>query len=186
MPQEYLLLILDGHNSHAVCLTAFEIPTKHFMLSQASRSTHRMQPLEVTFFKPFNTHEYMSSTIATKLREKPVQRLSTEHIASLVGVVFPRTATEHITSLVGVVFPRAATEHIASVVCVVFPRAAKEHIASVVCVVFPRAATEHIALLVGVVFPRAATERIASLVGMVFPRAATMETAVNWFRTSGL
>jgi hypothetical protein len=35
----------------------------------------------------------MASTFASKLREKPRQRLSTEYIASLVGMAFPRAAT---------------------------------------------------------------------------------------------
>jgi hypothetical protein len=36
---------------------------------------------------------FMPSAIKTKLREKPGQRLSTEHVASLVGTAFPRAAT---------------------------------------------------------------------------------------------
>jgi hypothetical protein len=50
-----------------------------------------MQSLDITFFKPLNT--FMSSATATKLRENPGQRLSTEHIASLVDMAFPRAAT---------------------------------------------------------------------------------------------
>jgi hypothetical protein len=49
------------------------------------------QPLDVTFFKPLNT--FMSSAIATKLRENPGQRQSTEPTLSLVGMAFPRIAT---------------------------------------------------------------------------------------------
>jgi hypothetical protein len=73
---------------------AIEIARKHgaVMLSLPSHSTYRMQPLDVTFFKPLKT--FMSSAIATKLREKPGQRLSTEHIALLVGMAFPRAVTE--------------------------------------------------------------------------------------------
>jgi hypothetical protein len=49
-----------------------------------------MQPLDVTFFKPLST--YVASAVAAKLREKPGQRLSAEHTASLVGMAFPRAA----------------------------------------------------------------------------------------------
>jgi hypothetical protein len=35
----------------------------------------------------------MTSVIVTKVREKPGQRLSTEHIASFVGMVFRRATT---------------------------------------------------------------------------------------------
>jgi hypothetical protein len=93
MPHEQVLLILDGHSSHTQSLAAIEITRRHgvVMLSLPSHSTHQMQPLDVTFFKQLNT--FMSSAIATKLREKPGQRLSTEHIASLVGMAFPRAAT---------------------------------------------------------------------------------------------
>jgi hypothetical protein len=40
----------------------------------------------------------MASAVALKLREKPWQRLPTEHIASLVGMAFPRAATMETTT----------------------------------------------------------------------------------------
>jgi hypothetical protein len=43
---------LDGHNGHILSLVAVEIARKHgaVMLSLLFHSTHRMQPLDVTFF----------------------------------------------------------------------------------------------------------------------------------------
>jgi hypothetical protein len=67
MPQENMLLILDGHSSHTLSLAPIEIPGKHgvVMLSLPSHTTHRMQPLDVAFFKTLSI--YVASAIATKL-----------------------------------------------------------------------------------------------------------------------
>jgi hypothetical protein len=87
IPQEKLLLILDGHSSHTQKLAAIEIARRHevVMLSLSPHSTHRMQPLDLKFIKPLYT--YMASAIATKLREKHGQRLWTEYcVAGRHGV----------------------------------------------------------------------------------------------------
>jgi hypothetical protein len=65
MPQEKWLLNFDGHSSHIQSLAATEIARKHgvVILSLPSHSTQRMQPLDVTFFKPLSTN--MASAIAT-------------------------------------------------------------------------------------------------------------------------
>lgn len=95
-PQEKVLLILDGHSSHTQSLKAIEICRQYgvIMLSLPSHCTHRLQPLHVSFFKPLNT--FMSAAISTKMRELPGQRLNVQHIASLVGVAFPRAANMQI------------------------------------------------------------------------------------------
>ncbi|XP_069686147.1 uncharacterized protein [Periplaneta americana] len=95
-PQEKVLLILDGHSSHTQSLKAIEICRQYgvIMLSLPSHCTHRLQPLDVSFFKPLNT--FMSAAISTKMRELPGQRLNVQHIASLVGVAFPRAANMQI------------------------------------------------------------------------------------------
>jgi hypothetical protein len=49
-----------------------------------------MQPPDVIFFKTLST--YMVSVVATKLREKLWQRLSTKHMALLVGLAFSKAA----------------------------------------------------------------------------------------------
>jgi hypothetical protein len=84
-----VLLIVHGHSSHNQSLATIETACKHgvVMLSLPPHGT----PLDVTFFKPLNT--YMRSAITTKLRDKPGQWLSTEHIVSLVGMAFQRAAT---------------------------------------------------------------------------------------------
>ncbi|KAJ4428081.1 hypothetical protein ANN_24095 [Periplaneta americana] len=95
-PQEKVLLILDGHSSHTQSLKAIEICRQYgvIMLSLPSHCTHHLQPLDVSFFKPLNT--FMSAAISTKMRELPGQRLNIQHIASLVGVTFPRPANMQI------------------------------------------------------------------------------------------
>ncbi|XP_069705676.1 uncharacterized protein [Periplaneta americana] len=95
-PQERVLLILDGHSSHTQSLKAIEICRQYgvIMLSLPSHCMHRLQSLDVSFFKPLNT--FMSAAISTKMRELPGQRLNVQHIASLVGVAFPRAANMQI------------------------------------------------------------------------------------------
>ncbi|KAJ4443294.1 hypothetical protein ANN_04962, partial [Periplaneta americana] len=95
-PQEKVFLILDGHSSHTQSLKAIEICRQYgvIMLCLPSHYTHRLQPLDVSFFKPLNT--FMSAAISTKMRELPGQRLNVQHIASLVGVAFPRAANMQI------------------------------------------------------------------------------------------
>ncbi|XP_063241264.1 tigger transposable element-derived protein 6-like [Bacillus rossius redtenbacheri] len=90
---EKVLLILDGHSSHTQSLHAIDLARKNgvIMLSLPSHCTHRLQPLDLAFFKPLNT--YYDSAIATKLRTSPGKRLTVEHIASLVGAAFPRAAS---------------------------------------------------------------------------------------------
>ncbi|KAJ4430608.1 hypothetical protein ANN_19196 [Periplaneta americana] len=95
-PQKKVLLILDAHSSHTQSLKAIEICRQYgvIMLSLPSHCTHRLQPLDVSFFKPLNT--FMSAAISTKMRELPGQRLNVQHIASLVGVAFPRASNMQI------------------------------------------------------------------------------------------
>jgi hypothetical protein len=54
-----------------------------------------MQPLYVAFLKTLSTYVYfyMTSAIAARPRQKPGQRQSTEHIASLACIAFSRAAT---------------------------------------------------------------------------------------------
>ncbi|KAJ4436229.1 hypothetical protein ANN_18859 [Periplaneta americana] len=85
-----------GHSSHTQSLKAIEICRQYgvIMLSLPSHCTHRLQPLDVSFFKPLNT--FMSAAISTKMRELPGQRLNVQYIGSLVGVAFPRAANMQI------------------------------------------------------------------------------------------
>jgi hypothetical protein len=82
MPQEKILLNLAGHSSHTQNLAAIEIARKHGVV-MPSHSTHRMQLPDVTFSRPLNTYVHGISG----------QRVSTQYIASLVGMAVPRPAT---------------------------------------------------------------------------------------------
>jgi hypothetical protein len=87
-----LILQVVGDNSNTLRLSVTEnLPKcRVFILSLHSHSTHRMQPLGITYFNLLNTS--MASVIALMLREKLGQRLSREYIASLVDMAFPRAA----------------------------------------------------------------------------------------------
>ena len=59
---------------------------------QSSHCTHRQERHGVAFVKPVSAYciSYMSFYIETSFTESPGQRVSTQHIASLVGTEFPR------------------------------------------------------------------------------------------------
>jgi DDE superfamily endonuclease len=55
-PERKVLLILDGHTSHTKNLKAINLARKHgvIMLQLPAHCTHRLQPLDVSFFKPLS------------------------------------------------------------------------------------------------------------------------------------
>lgn len=59
-----VFLILDGHASHKE-LTVIEYVRKNYihMLSTPSHTTHKLQPLDRTFFKPFKSVYASTSAI---------------------------------------------------------------------------------------------------------------------------
>jgi hypothetical protein len=91
MPQEKFLLNLDEHSSHTE-------PGCHWNCSQTWRC-HAVAPFPqhasnaASRCHSFQATEYIASAKATNLRQKPGQRVSTEHIASLVGMAFSRAST---------------------------------------------------------------------------------------------
>eukprot|EP00745_Piridium_sociabile_P012380 TRINITY_DN190907_c0_g1_i1.p1 TRINITY_DN190907_c0_g1~~TRINITY_DN190907_c0_g1_i1.p1 ORF type:complete len:178 (-),score=23.43 TRINITY_DN190907_c0_g1_i1:26-559(-) len=56
-PDRPVLLIMDGHSSHTRSLAAIDYARENgiVMLSLPPHSTHRLQPLDVSFFKPLQS-----------------------------------------------------------------------------------------------------------------------------------
>ena len=66
-----ILLILDGHISHMKSLAVLEYATKHgvIIISLPPRTTRKLQPSDVAFFKPFNT--YYDQHVQRRLHAHP-------------------------------------------------------------------------------------------------------------------
>jgi len=86
-----VLLILDGHASHKE-LTVIEYARKNYihMLSTPPHTTHKLQPLDRTFFKPFKSA--YASACAVWMRQNPGARITDYDIAALVDSSFTKAA----------------------------------------------------------------------------------------------
>ena len=83
-----ILLILDGHVSHTGNLRAIELAAKHgvIMLSLPPHCSHRMQPLDLTYFKPLST--YFNQAIDKFMRTHPGSCVQPLNIAGLLDEAF--------------------------------------------------------------------------------------------------
>jgi len=89
--QKKIMLILDGHASHKE-LTVIEYARKNYihMLSTPPHTTHKLQPLDRTFFKPFKSA--YASACAVWMRQNPGARITDYDIAALVDSSFTKAA----------------------------------------------------------------------------------------------
>ncbi|XP_076799909.1 uncharacterized protein LOC143445003 [Clavelina lepadiformis] len=90
--EERVLLILDGHKSHTHNIEALELASKSgvIMLSLPPHTSHRMQPLDLTFFKPLMTYYYQQ--IEQWLRANPGRAVSAFQICRLFGLAYRKAA----------------------------------------------------------------------------------------------
>ncbi|XP_076814279.1 uncharacterized protein LOC143460585 [Clavelina lepadiformis] len=90
--EERVLLILDGHKSHTHNIEALELASKSgvIMLSLPPHTSHRMQPLDLTFFKPLKTYYYQQ--IEQWLRANPGRAVSAFQICRLFGLAYGKAA----------------------------------------------------------------------------------------------
>jgi len=88
-----LLLVLDGHVSHTHNLKALEMAREAgvIMLSLPSHTTHRMQPLDVAFFRPLST--YYAQEADMWMRKNPGRPLSHFQVCQLFGKAYARAAS---------------------------------------------------------------------------------------------
>jgi hypothetical protein len=90
---EPILLIMDGHASHTKNIQLIEEARKNnvIILSLPSHCTHRLQPLDISFFKSLNT--YYDDEIRCWLRAHPGRAVTEYQIGELFGTAYMKAAT---------------------------------------------------------------------------------------------
>ena len=88
-----VLLILDGHSSHTQNLNVITKARQSnvIVLSLPSHCTHRLQPLDLSFFKSLNT--YYDQAAATWLRNHQGRAITELEIGGLFGIAYGKAAT---------------------------------------------------------------------------------------------
>ena len=87
------LLIFDGHNTHAKCLTVidFAISKGIYLLSLPPHVTNKLQPLDCSFFKPLKA--YFNNACQRWMRNHPGRCIKTEHLGELLKEAYLKAAT---------------------------------------------------------------------------------------------
>jgi hypothetical protein len=95
--EKKVLLLLDGHCTHTRNLEALEIARENgvIMLSLSGHTTHRLQPLDVSFFKPLSSYyiNEMEKLLRQKRSEGKPEVVTQFHIARLFGKAHGQAAT---------------------------------------------------------------------------------------------
>lgn len=88
-----VLLLMDGHASHTGNLDVIEKAASNNvqLLVFPSHCTHRLQPLDLSFFRSVNTH--YNSEIVAWLRAHPGRRVTEYEIAGLFASAYGRAAS---------------------------------------------------------------------------------------------
>ncbi|XP_045462177.1 uncharacterized protein LOC123672207 [Harmonia axyridis] len=88
-----VLLLLDGHSTHSKNLEALIIARDAgvIMLQLPAHTTHRLQPLDRSFFKPFKG--YFTQAVEKWLRTNPGLRVTQYQISHLVTEAYGKAAT---------------------------------------------------------------------------------------------
>lgn len=88
-----VLLLLDGHTTHTRNPEALDLARDCgvILLSLPGHTTHRLQPLDVSFFKPLNT--YYIDEMEKWLRVHPGRVVTQFQVAELFGRAYGRAAT---------------------------------------------------------------------------------------------
>lgn len=86
-----VLLILDGHTSHTKDLSIIDYAKQNgiIMLSLPSHTSHRLQPLDVSFFGPLKTN---FNTACEKYIRTHLTKITVSHISTLLNESYPKTA----------------------------------------------------------------------------------------------
>ena len=91
-PEEQVLLLLDGHVSHTKNLEAILKARESgvIILSLPPHTTHRLQPLDVSLFKPLQTYYGLEGE--KWLRSHAGRCITTYHVSELLGAELDVTA----------------------------------------------------------------------------------------------
>ncbi|XP_069695651.1 uncharacterized protein [Periplaneta americana] len=89
-----VLLLIDGHSSHKyIDVLTYAKENGIEMLSFPPRCTHRLQPLDVSFFAPLKV--FYNQEISKWLRTHPGRVVTQYQIAALFSVAYGKAATNH-------------------------------------------------------------------------------------------
>lgn len=88
-----VLLLLDGHSTHSKNLAAINYARDQgiILLQLPSHTTHRLQPLDVAFFRPLG--QYYIEAQEKWLRNNPGKTISQFQVSELLGEAYGRAAT---------------------------------------------------------------------------------------------
>lgn len=91
--EQPVCLILDGHSSHTRSIDVLDYATSNgiIMLSLPPHTTHRLQPLDVGFFKPLQT--YYDRFIDRWLRQHPGRTFTEYQVTEAFADAFGKAAT---------------------------------------------------------------------------------------------
>ena len=91
-----MLLILDGHSSHTKSLEVLDYASANgiIMLSLPPHTTHKMQPMDVAFYKPFQT--YYDQYIQRWMLTHPGRPFTEFQVAGAVAEAFGKAASVRI------------------------------------------------------------------------------------------
>lgn len=91
--EKKVLLCLDGHTTHSKNLRALELARDHgvILLQLPGHTTHKLQPLDVSFFKPLET--FYIQEMQKYLRTYPNLIISLFQIAQIFTPAYQRAAT---------------------------------------------------------------------------------------------
>lgn len=92
-PLQKVLLIVDGHVSHTHNLKVLQMARDAgvVMLSLPSHTTHRMQPLDMAFFRPLST--FYGQEADKRMRHNPGRPLSHFQVCMIFGKAYQRAAS---------------------------------------------------------------------------------------------
>ncbi|XP_011875210.1 PREDICTED: uncharacterized protein LOC105566092 isoform X2 [Vollenhovia emeryi] len=87
-----VLLLLDGHRSHTINLDVIDLAREKdvILLCFPPHCSHRLQPLDVSFFKPLS--KYYEDAVRKWLRHNPGRVVTLLQIATLFGEAFVQSA----------------------------------------------------------------------------------------------
>lgn len=97
-PEKAVILLLDGHSTHSKNLDALNYAREHniHLLQLPGHTTHRLQPLDVAFFKPLQS--YYVQAQEKWLRANVGKTISQYHVAALFSEAYGRAATVEIAA----------------------------------------------------------------------------------------
>lgn len=89
--QKQILLLLDGHSTHTKNLEAIQLARDYgiVMLSFPAHTTHRLQPLDRSFFKSLKNS--YNETASSWLRSNPGSVIKQANVSELLGIAYPRS-----------------------------------------------------------------------------------------------